>query len=481
MRRSPLTALVLTLCLLGASCGGDGGDGTGEEAGGLPPCPVDALDAATGPVEIVVWHTQGAKPGETLEALTAQYNASQSKVRVRLENQGTNYAELQRKFEAAIASRQLPDLIVFDDTAVQLMADSGVVLPAQSCVDAEGYDLSQFREVAVNYYTIDGVLWPVSANLGNVLLYYNKNHFRAAGLDPEDPPETLAEVREYAERIKAAGVVDTPLVHEFSAWKTEFWLTGAGAPVVDNDNGRGGGETTAAALDPNPVASELFTWFKQMQDDGLLTAVPSVDGQIDQFLAMANQKASMVVESSSAATSVEAFLGGDTSVAEDAAGAVETVNISGLDIGAGVFPGLSEPGRTQMGGAAWFLLSTSTPAEQAASWDFAKFLNTVPAQVLWLTGGSYLPYNTAAATDPAAQQFFTAGLSGRWLKIANDQIDAIDPDFPGPLIGPYYDFREELEKAQDDLMFGGATPAQALARAQAGVTAALERYAAEGF
>jgi sn-glycerol 3-phosphate transport system substrate-binding protein len=481
MRRSPLVPLLITVALIAAACGGGGGGGDTDEAGeGLPPCPLEALEDATGPVEIVVWHTQGAKPGQTLTALTEQYNASQSKVRVRLESQGASYDELQRKFEAAVATRQLPDLIVFDDTSVQFMADSGVVLPAQSCVEADDYPTDQFREVAVNYYTIDGVLWPVSANLGNVLLFYNKNHFRAAGLDPEDPPETLAEVREAAERIKAAGVVDTPVVHELSAWKTEFWLTGARAPVVDNDNGRGDGETTAGALDPNPAALELFRWFDQMQADGLLTAVPSVEGQIDQFLAMANQKASMVVESSSAATSVEAFLGGDTSIAADA-GIDETPNLAGLDIGAGVFPGLDEPGRTQMGGAAWYLLSTSSPAEQAASWDFAKFLNSVPSQVRWLTGGSFLPYTTAAAADPEAVAFFDASLSGRWLRIANDQIDAIDPSFPGPLIGPYYDFRRELERAQDELMFGDATPEKALAQAQQGVTAALERYAAEGF
>jgi hypothetical protein len=61
-------------------------------------------------------------------------------------------------------------------------------------------------------------------------------------LDTELQPDQ----REYAETIQAAGVAPTPLVHEFASWKTEFWLTGAGAPMVDNDNGRGGEETTSA-------------------------------------------------------------------------------------------------------------------------------------------------------------------------------------------------------------------------------------------
>jgi sn-glycerol 3-phosphate transport system substrate-binding protein len=472
-------AVLATLALAAAACGGGDDEGDGGAAGDLPECPLSALDEATQPVEIVVWHTQIARPGDTLTQLAEEYNASQSKVRVRLESQGSSYQELQRKFESAIASRQLPDLIVFDDTAVQIMADSGVVLPAQSCIEAEDYDLSPFREVAVNYYTIDDVLWPASANLGNVLLYYNKNHFEAAGLDPEQTPRTLAEVREYAERIQASGAASTPLVHELGSWKTEFWLTGDGATVVDNDNGRGGGETTAATLADNPAALELFTWFDDMQSAGLISPVPQVDGQIDQYLALAEQNASMLIESSSAATSVEAFLGGDTSVAEGSD--LSAQDASGLDLGAGVFPGITTPGRTQMGGAAWYILGTGAPEEQAASWDFMKFMNSVPAQARMLTGGSYLPYNRLANDDPAVQAFYESGLSGQWLRIANDQIDAIDPSFPGPLIGPYYDFREAIEKAQDELMFRDATPQAALDTAQTTVDDALSVYNEQGF
>jgi sn-glycerol 3-phosphate transport system substrate-binding protein len=471
--RPRATPLLLSLLLLASACGGSGG---GDAATGeLPACPVDALDTATEPVEVVVWHTQQARQLDTLEALVDRYNGSQSEVRVRLESQGASYEELQRKFEAAVPSRELPALVVFDDTATQTMADSGVILPAQACIDADGYDTSGFLEVAKNYYTIDDVLWAGSANLGSALLYYNKGHFAQAGLDPEDPPETLAEVRAAAEQIKAAGVVENPLVHEFASWKTEFWLTGVQAPMVDNDNGRGPGDTVAGTFTDNNDALELFSWFKEMQDDGLLRAIPHTPGQIDQYLAVANRQASMLVESSSSATSVEAFLGGTLDT--DELGASETAqDVSGLDIGASVFPGLHDGGGTQMGGAAWYITSTTPDEVQAGAWDFLQFMNTAEAQSEMLIGGSYLPYVLAANDLPAVQQFFASGLSGRWLKVANDEVQSIDPTFPGPLIGPYYDFRREVEQAQDELMLAGATPEGALRQAQDGVTATLDRY-----
>ena len=60
--------------------------------------------------------------------------------------------------------------------------------------------------------------------------------------------------------------------------------------------------------------------------------------------------------------------------------------------------------------------------------------------------------------------------------IANESVQAIDPAFPGPLIGPYYDFRQALESAQDQLLVEGLPPAEALARAQAEIDEAIEIY-----
>ncbi len=468
----------LALALLAASCGGgDDGSASSTTEGAarpeLPECPLDALDAAAGPVEVVVWHTQTARPLDTLTALVDEYNASQSKVTVRLESQGASYEEIQRKFNEALPSQQLPAVIVVDDTFTQSMADSGVVLPAQACFEADGYDLDQLVDTARSYYTIDDVLWPATAGLGNVLLYYNRDHFRLAGLDPDDPPETLAEVREYAAAIKAAGVAATPFAHEFASWKTEFWLTGAGSSVVDNDNGRGSGQTTGATLEGNEEALELLTWFQGMQDDGLLNAVPATPGQIDQYLALATGTSSMLIDTSSAATSIEAFLGG-----EQVTGVEGTPSPSGLDLGVGTFPGLAGPGQTQMGGDAWYVMDTTAPEVQAAAWDFMRFMNSTHAQAQNLLGGSYMPWLQAANSDPEVAAYYAGegGIAGAWLKLANDLVGAIDPDFPGPLIGPYDEFRAAVEDALDSLVFGSATPEEALAAAQEAVDAAIQRY-----
>jgi sn-glycerol 3-phosphate transport system substrate-binding protein len=483
-RRGPgflrtLTIVVMAGALVAAGCGG-GSDtpSAGPGSDEAPPCPLDALVEATGPVEVVVWHSLQAKQNETLDELAVAYNGSQDRVRVRMENVAASDEELQRTFISALPSRQLPGLFVANDTMTVTMADSGAILPAQSCIDADGYDVTPLSETVRAYYTIDDVLWAASANPGSALIYYNKEHFRRAGLDPDAPPTNLAEIRTAAEAIKAAGVVAQPLVHEVASFKTEFWLTGARAPIVDNDNGRAG-PATAGALVGNADTLELFEWFDTMRRDGLLQAIPVAEGQINQYLAMANQTASMAVESSSASTSVEAFLVGELD--EPRLDGQDATELSGLDIGAGALPGIREPGRTQMGGPAWFITSTSPPEVQAAAWDFMKFMNGEQAQLRMLTGGSYLPYRTAVAKTPEAQRFFASSLAGGWLEIANEQVETIDPRFPGPLIGPYDDVRLALRDALTSVLFEGVPPREAIAVGQARIDEVVQAYQEGGF
>jgi len=476
-------ALLAACGLLAGACGGGGGNDNGATpaAGDLPECPLDALDQAAGPVEVVLWHFLAGETGNALEQLATEYNESQTKVRVRVESQGTNNDELWSKYRTGISTGDLPGIAVADDTVTVDIVDSGTVLPAQSCIDADEYDMSEFLEGAQQYYTIDDVLYPASVNLSGALLYYNKNHFRRAGLDADTLPTTLAEVRQFAEQIKASGAVDRPVILKVGPPLIEMWLTGAGQPVVDNDNGRGTGETTQAAFDTDTTV-QLYSWVQEMAQAGLLTVVPDTPGQIDQYLGMAQQTASMTIETSTASTTIEAFLSGDTSVAEEGGADASGVDLTALDIGAGPVPGINEPGRIQMGGGAWYITSTTPPEVQAGAWDFMKFFNSQASQVTWNLRGSYLPYRTTAVDTPEIQQRWTTTLAGQWLAIAYDELlNGVDPDFPGPLLGPYDEFRRAVRSSVEEMVFRGAAPAEAVRQAADETTEALQRYQDENF
>ncbi|HWO94454.1 MAG TPA: extracellular solute-binding protein, partial [Dehalococcoidia bacterium] len=175
-------ALVALAAPILAACAGDDDDDEGG-ASAASSCPQGTLAGRTSPVEITFWHSMNAANEQTLQRLTDEFNASQDEVRVELVYQGT-YTESRNKYLTALRGGELPDLIQLEDTSTQLMIDSGTTLTIQECVDAEGYDLSDYLERVVAYYTVEGTLASMPFNVSNPVLVYNKTAFQEAGLDP---------------------------------------------------------------------------------------------------------------------------------------------------------------------------------------------------------------------------------------------------------------------------------------------------------
>jgi sn-glycerol 3-phosphate transport system substrate-binding protein len=468
--RAALGLLALA-ALVAAACGPAGGGA----ATFATECPVGALNNVEGTVDVTLWHSYVGLTEQTLRQLADEYNASQDTVHIDVQSQGVGYEELQRKYEQAIPANDLPGIAIMEDTNTQLLADSQTVLPAGECAEAEDYeDFADFVPVGVDYYSVDDVLLPGSLNLATALLYYNRDHFEAAGLDPDDPPQTLDELVEAARAIKDAGVVDQPFVMNMQPWMIEFWLTGAGGPLVDNNNGRDLGGAERGAFD-NPVTHRLFETLNEMHEEGLLNALPGTEGQFDHYFAMGLESASMTVETSTAVTTINAVLEGTASGEDLGLGDLELPQID-VNLDASEFPGLEEPGHGQVGGGVWYITSTTPPEVQAGAWDFMKYVNRPENQRLWHMEGSYLPSRSDAPQDPEIQRFWEEERAGIWLSRAYGLLTDLDPEFPGPLIGPYREVRTAIGQALDGMMFDGRSPDDVIAEADATITEAIQHY-----
>ena len=486
-RRRAAVTVVALFALVAAACSdpptsGGGGEQVVADNGevNLPECPLQALEDADGPTEITLWYGGiGGETKNTLDSMVAGFNASQDKVKLTASDQGQSFAEVYRKFESAASAdtSQLPDIVMLENTQLQVIADSGLILPAQSCMEADGYDPTDIEPAVRSTFSVNDVLYPGYMNVTSQILYYNKAHWVRAGLDPNDPPGTLQEVYEDAKALKAAGI-SKPVSFKVSSAVMENWLSGEGVDVVNNGNGRDSRATEATFNTPEAV--DILQLLRKMDDEGLLNVFANTEGSVDQYIALAAQESSMLIETSGAAVNIASALGGNLTPADLGSDVdVSGIDPNGLLPASGPFPGIESSGQVHPGGSGFFIVNSSEPAQQAGSWKFLQYMLQPENAKAWHTQGGYLPIVKEVSDEPDVQAFWQDNLAGILVKPAVDQLQDADPDEPGPLIGPYTDFSDALESAMEAVLFDNADIQSALADAQTTVTQSLERYGAD--
>jgi sn-glycerol 3-phosphate transport system substrate-binding protein len=482
---------LLALALLAAACGGSD-SGSGKDSGGstdatsvvkAADCPVKQLDSATTPTTITVWHAYVGLQKQLLEQLATDFNASQKKVVVKVEAQGT-YEELLKKYKDALANpSSLPDMILSEDTTTQFMIDSGAIVPAASCLAADPSAKATYDDILPSVtasYTVNGVLWPGGFSVSTPVLFTNKALLQQAGLDTSAIPQTLDQLHDVSAQIKAkVPSVTAPLSFKDDSWFIEHWLTGAGKPIVNNDNGRSALATKSKMDQPDTLT--IGNWLKGMVDDGLIKAEPSSTTGVNEYLAIATKTSAMLMQTSAAITTVAGLLGGNikpSDVGEEAGIDTQNLSTEGIDIEVSPVPGLTaaSAGKGQIGGSAWYLVKNQDRLGVPAAWKFLQYFLETPNQVQWTLKGSYLPVRASAKDDPTLQAAFKATKGGQWLQTAYEGLSKLNPKFPGPVIGPYNEYRTAYRAAVDSIALNGADPKSALATANSKFQAALDQY-----
>jgi sn-glycerol 3-phosphate transport system substrate-binding protein len=473
-------AVGLLLGTLASACGSSSKQTTGASNlafAQLPTCPVDALKQAKTPVKIQIWEGNQAEPENALKDLAAKFNASQKAVQVEVVHAGDSEDQVWTRYQSTVKDHgTLPALAVLDGFHTQALADLGTVLPAQSCLNADHSSVPPLTPAVRSYYSIGGVQWPAYAYVTEPLMFYNRDHFKRAGLNPDDPPKTVAGVVAAAKKLQSSGVTKHPIAMPLDPIFIESWLTGSGTDLVSNADGRSGPATRATFF--SQPALQLYGELQQLLQSGQMVLYPDADGQITHLVQMATGAASITFEMTTISTSVQSFLQGDLNV-QSLPGSENLTRgdvTKDAEYAAAPLPGLSAPGRVGIQGMAWYLSSEAPPEQQAAAWTFVKFLLEPANSAYLLTKGSFLPATTAAQADPAVAPFFSSGLAGQWMKLGQKEFDSVDPSRPGPLVGPYTEFRDAVRLSLTKLAEPNVTPVQALSTAELTLSDALHEY-----
>jgi sn-glycerol 3-phosphate transport system substrate-binding protein len=445
---------MLAAVMLGALVAACGGGGGGK--GGVTP-------TVSGPVTINVWHTMTASNQDTLKSLVDRFNGSQNEVRVNLVYQGTP-DECLTKVLAVLGTSDVPALVQLLDIHTRLMVDSQEIVPVQDFIDRENYDLSDFEPRAVEYYTLEGKLRSMPFNVSTNILLYDKNAFRDAGLDPEKPPATLDEVRQYSEKLLrrdgAGNVVRSGIALDVGPWYLENMLVMHGDLYANNENGR---ESRATEVVFNQEAGkEFFRWWRDMIRDNLAINTGRNPGGVDNLLAVGAGRAAMTISSSSALGSLISVL--------------ESSQPPPIDLGVAPLPGLEGSiAGPPVGDSSLWIMKGRPEAEQEAAWKLIKYLMEPEQQAEWFAGTGFVAVRKSSYDLPAATE--TVARHPVFM-VPVDQLRR-GPDTPatrGALVGPFPQVREALAQNIEQMLLQSKDPDKALDDAAAQANQIIADY-----
>jgi sn-glycerol 3-phosphate transport system substrate-binding protein len=216
----------------------------------LLPLALTALAAASGTAaqaqtEIQWWHSMGGALGEWVNDLAKDYNATQKDVKIVPTFKG-NYDESMTAAIAAYRAGNAPHILqVFEVGTATMMASKGAIVPVGEMMKKAGvpFDASAYVPAVAGYYTApNGQMLSFPFNSSTTVFHYNKDAFKAAGLDPNQPPKTWPEVALAAGKLKASGHkcpfttswVSWTQLESFAAWHNiEFATKGNGMRGID--------------------------------------------------------------------------------------------------------------------------------------------------------------------------------------------------------------------------------------------------------
>lgn len=353
---------------------------------------------------------------------------------------------------AVAAGSGMPDVIVSDRPTLPKDAADGVYTNLQEWATRDNVTREQFYDWAWDQTLYEGGTYGIPFETDVRVLFWNKQAFTEAGLDPEKPPTTWQELQEYADKLDKKNDDGTyariGFLPHWNAGFNPFWAYNNGAPLISDDG-------TPMINDPKAV--EAMDWMKTWVD------------RYGGWQAVQNYKASY------GAAPNDLFMSGAVAMLTDIFGynsqlefyrpqvkMADGSNVR-MEWGVGMLP--HNEGAQPANWSGGFSLSIPKGAQNAeAAWEFIKCMSSAEGQSSWARDTSAQPANVAAAQDPVV----TA--NPLWTVVD----EALKVSTGGVFVPKYSNWGEQIQQREERVWLGELTAQQALDEAQQAVEDAIK-------
>lgn len=397
-------------------------------------------------VEIQFWHRYSGYRDELLAELVKNFNESQSDIVVKASYQG-NYETMLPKVLAAIAGGAAPHVVVIDQFFVGELAEPGALVPLEDLISDELREdmYEPFWQTAAYEDTVYSLPWAMS----NVILYYNKDIFDAAGMEYPNPDWTWDDLQNAAialtQDTNGDGRTDIwgfdfpfgPNIGgpENTVWLLQCLIWQAGGQWLTDNNTRAGFNT------PETATAVQFL-VDLIHKHNAATAHPDKEG--------------------------EAFNRGIVAMEFNSSSLVGYRDQSlPFRVGTTILPAGPVKRAANVGGANLALIDTGTPEEQAAAWEFVQYLTGTHAGVIWAKENGYIPTRFSTIETESYQEFLEANPNARAY------VEQLPYLTFRPTIPRYSEVSAQAYRFLERALSGRMTVEEALAEAEAAVNKVL--------
>jgi sn-glycerol 3-phosphate transport system substrate-binding protein len=237
-------------------------------------------------------------------------------------------------------------------------------------------------------------------NNSNSILYYNRTAYEEAGLDPDQPPETIEDVREHSEALVDSGATDYGITWPNHVWFIETWYSLAGELILDAENGHDGDPTTIHT--DTELADELWTWWRELYEDDLYLN-PGIEAWDEVRNAFLTEEVGIALDSTAAVEATVAGAEGEVEEDEE----IDEEDVEGFELGTGFYPSPTEDRTGVVIGGASFWVSGDVDDERAGQiGELLAYLGSVENQIEWHRGSGYYPIREEAIDQLEEENWF---------------------------------------------------------------------------
>lgn len=158
---------------------------------------VSGAEAASGRVVVDYWEKWTGFEAAAMQSVIDDFNRAQDRIEVRM----LSVSPIDVKLLLAASSGHPPDLAGLWSFSLPDFAEKGALTPLDEALAGEKLGADHYVPVFWELCRHRGFTWGLPTTPGCVALFYNKKLFREAGLDPERPPRTFAELEAMSRRL----------------------------------------------------------------------------------------------------------------------------------------------------------------------------------------------------------------------------------------------------------------------------------------